>query len=98
MVRRLSKHRQISKLMCWTSIYAPGEFINPHRDRSGTIQLLVCLMNPQRGDCGDYLHLPGTRLFLASGDAVAFEATTQEHFTTPGSKPRIVLVGRYSMS
>ncbi|WP_157552905.1 hypothetical protein [Nocardia uniformis] len=92
----------INTLMCWTSHYGAGEYINPHRDRYGTVQLLVCLKSVRTQYQGGSLVIAGTELFLSAGDAVVFEATRIEHHTTPlfasaedPSPSRIVLVGRY---
>jgi len=96
---------KISHLVCWTSGYSAGEFINPHKDVAGTIQLLICLQAPPNAAHGGELVVGGQRLFLAPGDAIAFEATTLEHYTTPlvaseqePNPHRVVLVGRYYMS
>lgn len=95
----LSERRGLS---VWTSAYGAGEYINPHRDSSGSIQLLVCLQAPSDPVQGGELIVDGTRMFLRPGDAIAFEATTLEHHTTPliatvdePDPRRVVLVGRY---
>ena len=92
----------IDNLVCWTSRYGVGEYINPHRDRYGTVQVLVCLKSVRTKHQGGSLVVAGTELFLSSGDAVIFEATRLEHHTTPlvatAEEPtptRTVLVGRY---
>lgn len=86
----------------WTSIYRVGEYINQHRDGAGSIQLLVCLQSPPGPANGGELVVGGSRLFLRPGDAVVFEATALEHYTTPivptaedANPHRTVLVGRY---
>ena len=93
---------ELAGLMCWTSVYGLGEYIDPHKDRSGSAQLLVCLQAPPTPAHGGELVVDSTRLFLYPGDAVVFEATTVEHYTTPltatsdaPSPRRTVLVGRY---
>ncbi|MGM7643448.1 hypothetical protein ACSVDM_00995 [Nocardia sp. JW2] len=92
----------IGSVMCWMSHYGVGEYIGPHRDRYGRVQLLVCLKTTNSIELGGSLVLAGTELFLAPGDAVIFEATELEHHTTPllgstddPSPTRSVLVGRY---
>lgn len=89
-------------LTSWTSIYSVGEYINPHRDAAGSIQLLLCLQSPPSPANGGELVVGGSRLFLRPGDAVVFEATALEHYTTPlvptveeANPRRTVLVGRY---
>jgi hypothetical protein len=89
----------LDELQVWTSIYAPGEFIGPHTDKSGTIQLLVCLATTPGPDQGGVLHIAGQEIFLSPGDAILFEAVSQEHFITPPvSGVRIVLAGRYFLT
>lgn len=102
LVQTLTGLFAIRKLMCWTSCYGVGEYINPHGDRYGTVQLLVCLKSARTAQQGGYLVVDGTELFLSAGDAVVFEATRLEHHTTPliasAEEPtptRVVLVGRY---
>lgn len=94
--------RECRGLAVWASIYGVGEYINSHRDSSGSIQLLVCLQTPPGPINGGELIVDGARMFLRPGDATAFEATTLEHHTTPlmatveePSPRRVVLVGRY---
>jgi hypothetical protein len=91
-------------LFSWTSGYSEGEFINPHTDGAGSVQLLVCLQAPPSQDHGGTLHVAQEEFFLNPGDAIAFEATSLEHYTTPlvatDTEPnprRTVLVGRYFM-
>jgi len=76
---------RLREVVCWTSIYEFGEFINPHRDGSGDVQLLLCLCAaPQVNGGALLLHNKNlTRLQLASGDAVLFRATKITHQTTP---------------
>jgi hypothetical protein len=93
------------ELRCWTSIYQAGEYINPHKDGSGDVQLLVCLRATERANGGTLvLEHAGrrTELQLAPGDGVLFKATEVLHYTTPllplPSVPepqRMVAVGRY---
>jgi hypothetical protein len=98
LMRRLTGLRRVDELQCWTSIYRPGEYIGPHTDKAGTIQLLVCLQAPLTTLRGGWVFLDNIGVFLNAGDAVAFEATTVEHYTTPPLETRIVLVGRFFMS
>lgn len=102
LVRDLTGVVVLSGVHCWTSTYALSEFINPHRDSAGLLQLLVCLRSPRARGYGGELVLDGSALYLMSGDAVVFDATTVEHHTTPleeapgdPSPSRVVLVGRY---
>lgn len=102
LVQALAGPVTINNLMCWTSQYGAGEYINPHRDRYGTVQVLVCLKSVRTPHQGGSLVVAGTELFLCAGDAVVFEATRLEHHTTPlvasAEEPtpmRVVLVGRY---
>lgn len=102
LVYALTGLRDYEGLMCWASIYGPGEYINPHRDIAGTMHLLVCLKAPDSSMNGGALVIGDKRLSLAPGAAVAFDATQQEHYTEPliathdNPEPeRIVLVGRY---
>jgi alkylated DNA repair dioxygenase AlkB len=94
------------RIACWANHYREGEHIAPHRDRSGTVQLIICLRAPVSELNGGALHLStpdGARACpLAPGDAVLWEATAIEHWTSPlvattdDPKPeRLVLVGRY---
>lgn len=92
----------VDKVVSWTSKYQKDEHIDPHRDRAGTIQLLVCLEAPELAAQGGALVVGATKLQLTPGDAVAFEATKLEHYTTPllatkadPEPQRTVLVGRY---
>ena len=91
-----------TKIQCWSSIYETGEYIDSHRDKQGIIQLLICLQAPSDPSHGGELVVGKRRVFLAAGDAIAFEATRLEHYTTPivatAEEPnprRVVLVGRY---
>lgn len=93
------------ELKCWTSIYKAGEHINPHKDGSGDVQLLLCLRAAESANGGTLvLEHAGRRseLQLLPGDAVLFKATEVTHHTTPllpsPSVPdpqRMVAVGRY---
>lgn len=93
---------QISEVTCWSLVYAPGEFINPHKDAAGAIQALICLQAPSSRQNGGELIVDGQAIFLTAGDAIMFEATSLEHHTTPlagtaddPSPRRTVVVGRY---
>jgi hypothetical protein len=96
-IGRLTGMINLHGLEVWTSCYAPGQFINAHRDGRGTIQLLINLRAPSDASHGGRLHVDGTELFLTPGDAVAFKATELEHYTSPATEHRVVLVGRYFM-
>ena len=104
----LTHTSQVNHLTCWTSVYRSGEYINAHRDRSGTIQAIVCLHAPPDETYGGMLILSlkekEQHIFLQPGDAVVFDATTIQHCTTPirdmKDQPppkRVVAVGRYYM-
>jgi hypothetical protein len=105
----LTQAEQVQHLVCWTSIYRVGQYINAHTDRGGTIQVLVCLQAPAEQAAGGTLVLQvkgddEKRCFLTPGDAIVFEATSVSHYTTPlrgtETEPmprRVVAVGRYYM-
>lgn len=102
LAQTLTGRKAMTGLTCWTSGYRSGEYINPHRDRAGTIQLLVCLQAPRSPQNGGTLIVDGNELFLSPGQAIAFDATSLEHYTTPltpsedePDPQRVVLVGRY---
>lgn len=93
---------QICRVTCWSLVYAPGEFINPHKDAAGALQALICLRAPKGRQNGGELIVDGQPFFLTPGDAIIFEATSLEHHTTPlvetaddPSPGRTVIVGRY---
>lgn len=103
----LTLQGSIKHFTCWTSVYTIGQYIDRHKDRAGSIQIIICLQAPGH-ECGGelLLHLDeGTnRIDLQPGDAVIFKATSIEHSTTPlvatASDPqpkRVVAVGRYYM-
>lgn len=95
----------LDRVETWISAYRPGEYIDSHRDREGSVQLLVCLDNSaERGgetvlSCLDAT----TRTFLLQpGDALVFRAREVYHWTTPVRSRtateralRTVAVGRY---
>lgn len=89
LIARLLRRRSIRhKLppLCWVSRYSVAEYINPHRDRSGTIQLLLCLQAPPRTNGGILcIEHAGKRMEapLGEGDAIVFQATRLLHYTTP---------------
>jgi hypothetical protein len=94
----------LEHLIVWTAGYHEREYINPHCDNSGTAQLLVCLDAPDSPENGGQLVVGESALFLQPGDALIFEATTLEHYTTPlvatkenPNPTRTVIVGRYFM-
>jgi hypothetical protein len=96
-------HPQIN---CWISMYKGGEYINSHRDNAGNIQVILCLLATDQKNGGLLALKPREEdvfFALKPGDAIVFEATTIEHFTTPliPSKDcpypmRAVAVSRYS--
>jgi len=71
---------------CWINLYRAGEYISPHRDVAGSIQLLIALVSAD-SECGGIFiaNIHGRKLefLLAPGDGMLFEATTVEHYTTP---------------
>lgn len=94
----------LNQLVVWSSKYQQDEYINPHCDSSGTVQLLTCLQAPSTKKQGGELIVGGRELNLQPGDAVLFRATELTHYTTPiratAEEPnprRTVLVGRYFM-
>lgn len=94
-----------SEVSCWTSEYGLGEHINPHVDKGGDLQVVLCLRSPAAENGGalyvrykDQSH--GFR--LAAGDAMLFRATEVEHWTLPlvatpddQCPERVVLCARY---
>jgi predicted 2-oxoglutarate/Fe(II)-dependent dioxygenase YbiX len=95
----------LAKTTCWVSRYRKGEYIGPHRDCAGAIQLLVCLMGPN-AESGGILVLKmkrGNRRFaLKAGDGLLFRAVEIEHYTTElvptkncPDPVRIVFAARY---
>lgn len=89
----------------WISRYKDGEFIEPHRDAGGHIQLLVCFAaNPAQGGKFYLVANDGEPhgLDLLPGDAVVYRATQVTHWTQPfnttGSQAtpeRAILDARY---
>lgn len=96
----------ITQITSWSSVYSLGKYINPHTDRSGSIQLLICLEAPPEANGGS-LNLRGideveTSICLQPGDGILFEARKLLHWTTPLTATdaipdprRTVIVGRY---
>jgi hypothetical protein len=71
---------------CWTNLYQAGEHITPHRDAAGSVQLLLSLVSPARECGGSFVASVQARpceVILGPVDAVLFEATSVEHYTTP---------------
>jgi hypothetical protein len=91
--------------ICWISKYKENEFINPHKDSCGDIQLIVCLKNCEEENGGFLIvrdEAGENKIFLTAGDAVLFTASQLEHYTTPLKRSerypypeRIVAVSRY---
>jgi predicted 2-oxoglutarate/Fe(II)-dependent dioxygenase YbiX len=106
----LTGSQQLRRIQSWTLVYRVGEYIDPHTDAAGTIQVIVCLQAPAAHSNGGQLVLrPNTadevRLGLGAGDALVFAASSVQHCTTPltGSLTdpdpmRVVAVGRYYTS
>ncbi|HEY7415034.1 MAG TPA: hypothetical protein VH593_07565 [Ktedonobacteraceae bacterium] len=106
LVQRLTQASDgIRWLVCWTSVYEVGQYINPHTDIDGDIQVTICLQSPGQENGGRLcVELPGStqELLLAPGDAVVFKASAIRHYTTPLAATerdalprRVVAVGRY---
>ena len=83
LVAKLARREIAPGIKAWMSIYREGEFITPHRDSDGLIQMLVCLESPRDASSGGALILGAQAVILAPGDAVVFKATEVEHYTTP---------------
>jgi hypothetical protein len=94
------------KMVCWTSRYSTNEYINPHRDAAGTIQLLLCLASCPQENGGVLMLKPdkgdSLSFCLTPGDALLFRATEIQHWTTPlrpsdnyPNPSRVVAVARY---
>ena len=82
----LNVQSTLKRMLCWTSIYQKHEFINPHKDVSGDLQLLLCLQNDGFKDQGLFcfqFENETHKIFLNPGDLLFFEATKIEHYTTP---------------
>lgn len=103
--RHLMQADNVADLLCWTSVYRVGQYINAHKDRSGDLQIIICLQAPAEENggylCAD-LSDGGRKLLLTPGDAVIFKASAIQHYTTPlvateqeASPKRVVAVGRY---
>ncbi|OCX51913.1 hypothetical protein BEL04_18090 [Mucilaginibacter sp. PPCGB 2223] len=82
----LQTDKELKSMLCWTSIYRKDEFINPHMDRTGDIQLLLCLKNDGFGEHGLFCFETGYKaraIFLYPGDLIFFKAKEITHYTTP---------------
>lgn len=89
----------------WVSCYEGTEHIDPHVDKAGDAQLLVCLEAPEPGSGGVLQFGEDASMgevLLAPGDAVLFFAHSTVHSTTPllptperPSPRRVVAVARY---
>jgi alkylated DNA repair dioxygenase AlkB len=66
----------------WINRYQPGDWIPPHEDKSGDVQVLVCLEAPPAGETGGVLHVLDQPYPLATGDVVLFRASGLEHRMT----------------
>ena len=97
--------RQSYHLTCWVSRYRRGEYISLHKDRAGSLQIVLSLNGTGGGDGGELMLLvtgETIRLQLNAGDAVVFRATSTAHYTTPvlpsaqcPDPIRVIGVGRY---
>lgn len=96
-------NREVRQLTCWVSRYCEGEYIAPHRDAEGTVQIVLSLQQSV-GASGGHLVLGDydAQFRLRPGDAIIFRASSITHFTTPlVSTPvcpepsRVVAVARY---
>lgn len=102
LVESLARSEVASGIHCWMSLYQEGEYITPHRDRCGLLQVLICLKAPHDPSSGGLLVLADKAVYLRPGDALVFAATEVEHYTTPlrhtATDPvpvRAVLAGRF---
>lgn len=97
--------RQFCDLTCWVSRYRVGEYISPHTDAAGTLQVLL-MLKPVKATQGGVLklslHSEFVTVDLREGDALFFCAATLVHFTTPLTPTpedplplRVVAAGRY---
>jgi hypothetical protein len=103
--RLLQTSAKIHRCHIWTSEYRNKEFVNPHVDKHGTVQLLVCLKNHCMPNSGTLEMDDNGHRFsytLKEGDALIFQATQILHWTSPAistqqenSPCRVVLVARY---
>lgn len=98
----------LKNIQMWINIYNVGEYINLHTDRSGDIQLALCLQDIHPSN-GGVLHLQqngeNIPIFMSEGDGLLFDATHIPHYTTPlistevcSTPQRIVLVIRYYLT
>lgn len=106
LARRALQKDDTPELLCWTSVYGLGQYINPHKDIAGDVQIIVCLQAPAQEHGGAlFISLPEgeQEVILAPGDAVIFKASALTHRTTPliatpdnPAPKRAVAVGRYT--
>ncbi len=88
-----------------TSEYGTGEYINPHVDGAGHVQVVLCVRAsaPENGGALCLRHYDEDDCYhLAAGDAILFRATEVEHWTVPlvpttyDPRPeRVVICARY---
>ena len=103
--RRLMQADKVADVLCWTSVYTVGQYINAHQAGSGDLRIILCLQAPAEENGGHLcagLSDGERRLLLTPGDAVIFKASAIQHYTTPlvateqeVSPQRVVAVGRY---
>jgi hypothetical protein len=101
----LNTRSDLRHLTCWVSRYGQNEYIGPHKDRAGSIQIVLSL-NDAGESSGGALNLlvedETIALQFNPGDALFFKATSITHYTTPliataqcPDPVRVVAVGRY---
>ena len=101
----LNTSSSLRHLTCWVSRYVQNEYIGPHKDRAGTLQIVLSLNGTGEGHGGALnLLVEGEKIALHfnPGDALFFRATSITHYTTPviataqcPDPIRVVGVGRY---
>jgi len=82
----LSSFEADSFVKIWASIYNESEFINPHKDRSGNYQALLCIANTENKENGNlFLEIDrkNKEIHLEKGDMIFFDASKVRHYTTP---------------
>lgn len=93
---------------CWASCYKKGEHINSHTDRTGDLQVLICIDNKAtvvgEGELFIKTDKSYSNIRLDRGDVVFFKASKVEHYSTPivtlneqndSTYLRTILVARY---
>jgi hypothetical protein len=96
------------EVKCWTSEYGSGEYIDPHVDCAGDVQMVLCVRAPSIGNggalCVRYFD-EGKQYDLTVGDALLFRATDVKHWTIPlvptaddPTPERVVICARYFLA